>query len=289
MRIPCVLFRGRVSSNPAVQKLSKSFQQYFLKATTMAAHYSSGPRQSPIDIVSSSAVKDADLPNKPLTFSDRKSIFSLTNTGYFFDATTTNDYAISGGPLKNPYNLLGFHFHWENRDDSTAGSEHTLNGKAFASELHMVHMNKQTYATFEEALNHGDGLSVLGVFLELTPDECGHEGLEALCGAIDQIALKGSKTELKTPFSPYSLLPADTKSYWTYPGSLTTPPYAECITWIVFRDPIKISKSQLEKFRSLKTVTSEEAKGKDPSELPHICHNVRETHPLGDRVLKASF
>ena len=255
----------------------------------MAAQTSSGQRQSPVDIVSSSAVKDADLSSKPLQISDKKSTLSLANNGYTVNGTTADDYAISGGPLKNPYNILGFHFHWENRDDSTGGSEHTLNGKWFQAELHIVHMNKQTYATFEEALNHGDGLSVLGVFLELTPDECGHEGLEALCGAIDQIALKDSKTELKTPFCPYSLLPADTKSYWTYPGSLTTPPYSECVTWIVFKDPIKISKSQLEKFRSLKTVTSEEAKGKNQCDLPHIIHNMRETHPFGGRVLKATF
>ena len=249
----------------------------------------SGARQSPIDIVSSKAVKDNELASKPLSFSDHKAAFSLGNNGYTITASTQHEYLLSGGPLKNPYNFLQFHFHWENKDDHTAGSEHTLNGKAFQSEVHLVHMNKQTYGTFEEALRHGDGLSVLGIFLELTPDDQGHEALDILCEAIDRIQLKGSTTDLKTPLCPYSLLPKDSKSYWTYPGSLTTPPYSECVTWVVLKDPIKMSKSQLEKFRSLKTATSEEAKGKGHSDLPHICHNMRETFPLGDRVLNSTF
>ena len=35
------------------------------------------------------------------------------------------------------------------------------------------------------------------------------------------------------------------KDYWTYPGSLTTPPYNESVTWVIFREPIEISKEQV--------------------------------------------
>lgn len=256
----------------------------------MAAQYSNGSRQSPIDIVSGGAVKDRHLLERPLEFSRREAIFSLTNTGSTIDANTTSEYILSGGPLENSYNMLGFHFHWQNQHELTAGSEHKLDGKAFASELHIVHMNRQKYKTFSNALNFGDGLSVLGVFLELTSEEKGHAGLERLCEALQEIQLRGSNTEMKTPLCPYSLLPTDTQSYWTYPGSLTTAPFSECVTWIVFRDPIKVSVNQLAKFRSLTTVTPDDADGMGHiNNFPHICHNVRETFPLGSRVLKASF
>ena len=284
-----MLFSFRLPCKPAGRLFSRSFQDFYPKKTVMAAQYSNGSRQSPIDIESGKAFTDKDLASRPLQFSNHKSIFSLTKTGSTMDAKTPKEYLLSGGPLENPYSLLGFHFHWENQHDHTAGSEHKLNGKAFASELHIVHMNHLKYQTFNDALQHGDGLSVLGVFLELASDGQGHEGLETLCGAFDQIQLKGSSTELKTQYSPYSLLPADTTSYWTYPGSLTTSPFSECVTWIVFKDSIKVSKRQLEKFRSLATATAEEAHGVAQSDLPHICHNVRDTFPLGDRVLKASF
>ena len=40
---------------------------------------------------------------------------------------------ISGGPLVDKYQLEQFHFHWGS--DSKRGSEHTLNGYTFSSEV----------------------------------------------------------------------------------------------------------------------------------------------------------
>lgn len=48
-----------------------------------------------------------------------------------------------------------------------------------------------------------------------------------------------------------SLLPSDIDTYYTYRGSLTTPPCSEAVTWIIFTNPIPISFKQLNKFRSL--------------------------------------
>jgi len=35
-------------------------------------------------------------------------------------------------------------------------------------------------------------------------------------------------------------------NYWTYDGSLTTPPYYESVKWIVFADVIEMSEDQVE-------------------------------------------
>ena len=40
-------------------------------------------------------------------------------------------------------------------------------------------------------------------------------------------------------------LPEDRTDYWTYLGSLTTPPCYEFVTWIIFRDPIEMSENQV--------------------------------------------
>lgn len=48
----------------------------------------------------------------------------------------------------------------------------------------------------------------------------------------------------KTP-TLYDLLPNDLAQYFTYHGSLTTPPCSEAVTWIDFRETIKITCSQV--------------------------------------------
>ncbi|XP_012912396.1 carbonic anhydrase 5A, mitochondrial isoform X3 [Mustela putorius furo] len=52
------------------------------------------------------------------------------------------------------------------------------------------------------------------------------------------------------PFQPSCLLPA-CRDYWTYPGSLTTPPLSESVTWIVQKRPIEVAQDQLAAFRTL--------------------------------------
>lgn len=42
-----------------------------------------------------------------------------------------------------------------------------------------------------------------------------------------------------------------TRHYYTYKGSLTTPPFFESVTWIVFRNPIYVSRRQVALFRDL--------------------------------------
>ena len=46
------------------------------------------------------------------------------------------------------------------------------------------------------------------------------------------------------PFQPSCLLPA-CQDYWTYPGSLTTPPLSESVTWIIHKKPIEVAQDQV--------------------------------------------
>lgn len=45
-------------------------------------------------------------------------------------------------------------------------------------------------------------------------------------------------------FDPTALLPGSL-NYWTYEGSLTTPPLLESVTWIVCKEPISLSSEQV--------------------------------------------
>ena len=46
-------------------------------------------------------------------------------------------------------------------------------------------------------------------------------------------------------FPLISLLPEDTSVYYTYAGSLTSPPCNECVNWVVLSDTTKLSRKQV--------------------------------------------
>lgn len=72
---------------------------------------------------------------------------------------------ITGGILKGQYVAEGVHFHWGS--PSSSGAEHTINGKHYSGEMHIVHRNKK-YNSIDEAVQYSDGIAVLGVFLKRT-------------------------------------------------------------------------------------------------------------------------
>jgi len=65
-----------------------------------------------------------------------------------------------------------------------------------------------------------------------------------------------------------ALLPADT-TFFTYQGSLTTPPCTEGLTWYVFKTPIEMSAGQISAFTTLE----------------HLGHTNRPIQNLGGRVV----
>lgn len=67
---------------------------------------------------------------------------------------------------------------------------------------------------------------------------------EKLFGQFEKIHLKGEHVGVRN-IDMLKLMPHNTRDYWTYPGSLTTPPCCESVQWIVFREPVEISAEQV--------------------------------------------
>ena len=74
------------------------------------------------------------------------------------------------------YILDSFHFHWGSAEN---GSEHTIDGKMFAAEMHFVHYNAK-YGTKIAAIRSGDAkaLAVIGILFEV----CGTPASKAFQG-----------------------------------------------------------------------------------------------------------
>jgi carbonic anhydrase len=123
------------------------------------------------------------------------------------------------------YELLQFHFHQP--------SEHLIGGKKAAMEAHFVHQNQTT----------GD-LVVLAVLMA--------EGQinQALEFIWQQIPLSDSPISQISDLTinALQLLPENSRQYYRYQGSLTTPPCSEIVTWLVLKQPVSVAKSQLSKF-----------------------------------------
>jgi carbonic anhydrase len=126
---------------------------------------------------------------------------------------------------KNEYELLQFHFH--------TPSEHALQGKRTPLEVHFVNKNS-------------DGnLAVLGVFFKL-----GKRNKE-LTAMFNHLPSSGETKKVSREKINLSKLFPKSKNYYTYSGSLTTPPCSEIVTWYVYKDNIEISQDQLKKFKKL--------------------------------------
>jgi carbonic anhydrase len=128
------------------------------------------------------------------------------------------------------YELLQFHFH--------TPSEHTINGKASALEMHLVHRNAKNQ------------LAVVGVMME-------KGATNPLIEQIWQHIPTVGKTNVvkNSTINATKLLP-NNKAYFSYAGSLTTPPCSENVKWNVLIEPIQVSEKQIEAFQSLYQVNA---------------------------------
>ncbi|XP_017891224.1 carbonic anhydrase 2 isoform X2 [Ceratina calcarata] len=148
---------------------------------------------------------------------------------------------IFGGSLdpNHEYEMDHLHFHWGAKNDR--GSEHVLNGVRYPMEMHIVHRNK-VYSNFSSALDHKNGLAVLGIFFQLQEED--NELLNPVVKALKDVQLLNEQVKLNAPLALASLLPNGLDVFYTYKGSLTTPPCSEAVTWIIFPSPTPISFSQ---------------------------------------------
>ncbi|KAL0832970.1 hypothetical protein ABMA28_001101 [Loxostege sticticalis] len=198
----------------------------------------------------------------------------LVNNGHtaYFTFESSAKPTLRGGPLLGEYIFEQMHFHWS-VDDFT-GCEHVLDGHGYAAECHFVHYNSK-YHSLEAAVGHPDGLAVVGFLLEAVnaPNPRFDKLIEGIEG-IKQLEKAVQVTSESLSWMDSSDLQEG--NYVTYKGSLTTPPYTECVTWIIYEKPVQIGSEQLGLLRQLEGIDHQP-----------IERNVRPTqrHPPGHSVI----
>lgn len=186
-----------------------------------------GDRQSPIALTEAETATEPSF--RTLYVHDRGTVI---DTGHSLQVNTT------GGMLtvdNTVYDLREFHIH--------VPSEHTVNGQTYAAELHFVYK-----------ASSGDQLAVHSIFVEE--------------GTTPHPSMKIWELEADTTvtLNVGRMRPRE-QSYFTYEGSLTTPPCSETVRWFVMDTPIQASSEQLAALRA------------------RYNDNARPVQPLGNRTL----
>src|ERR1700741_2102332 len=176
-----------------------------------------GRTQSPIDI---KEAKKADL--APLKFDYKAVPLNIIDNGHTIQVNYAPGSTLTVGD--KTYALKQFHFHHP--------SEEHVNGHGYDMVAHLVHADADGH------------LAVVAVFLK-----------KGKANPFMDLVWKNLPTEKAVDVSGVTLnakdlLPVE-HEYYTFSGSLTTPPCSEGVTWYVMKNPVALSEAQVAVFAKL--------------------------------------
>lgn len=193
--------------------------QQWHKLSKEYAACAEGKRQSPIDIREGVRVQ-----LEPIKFNYLPSPLRIVNTGHTVEVAYQPGSSIILG--ETTYELVNFHFHHP--------AEERINGRVYEMAAHLLHKSK-------------DGRIVMVAVLVIPGDE--NEFVRTLWNYLPlDVGLEENLASVQ--IDARQLLPR-MRGYYTYMGSLTTPPCTEGVQWIVMRTPVQLSRTQIATFSRL--------------------------------------
>lgn len=177
-----------------------------------------GTRQSPIDLRDTIKVDQ-----ERIQFDYKPSSFSVVDNGHTIQVNVApgNGLTIMG----RRYELQHFHFH--------RPSEERINGRQYDMVAHLVHKDAAgKEATVAVLLERGQDQALIQTVWNHLPLE------------------RGDTYTAPVPIDLTQLLPKDL-GYFSYMGSMTTPPCTEGVLWLVLRQPVQVSSQQISVFSHL--------------------------------------
>ncbi len=178
-----------------------------------------GKRQSPIDIRDGIPVQ-----MDPIQFDYRSSGFRVIDNGHTVQVNIEpgNSIQVNG----RRYELLQFHFH--------RPSEERINGRQFDMVAHLVHKDME------------GRLAVVAVLL--SQQGAAHPVIQQVW---NNLPLEKNQEQVAQSNIDLTLLLPEQRQYYTYMGSLTTPPCSEGVLWMVMKQPAIVSPDQVRVFGKL--------------------------------------
>jgi carbonic anhydrase len=202
-------------------------QHWSYEGETSPVHWSeieknsdcSGKKQSPINIIDINTITNSSDDNDlEILYYSKTNLTEVLNNGHTIEFDFEKGDSIK---YKNEiFHLKQIHFH--------EPSEHTINGIRYPIEIHFVHKSNT------------DKLSVISILGEEGKENLLFDFLESFLPLIE-----GNSKEIHQPIDLTSLIP-ESQDFYSYSGSLTTPPCSENVNWIVMKQTIFLSENQVQ-------------------------------------------
>lgn len=196
-----------------------------------------GKRQSPIDIREGIKVN-----LEGIKFDYKPSRFRIVDTGRTVQVNVGEGLGLT--VMGKHYDLMQVDLH--------RPSEERINGRAYDMSVHLVHRNDEGQ------------LAVVAVLLEKGSE---HPLIQTLW---NNLPLEQNMDVTPEDVIDLNKLLPENRAYWTYMGSLTTPPCSEGVLWMVLKQPVQVSPEQVSIFARL------------------YRNNARPVQPANDRLVKES-
>jgi carbonic anhydrase len=178
-----------------------------------------GRTQSPIDVRNA---KPADLPGLKVDYKDVP--LNIIDNGHTIQVNYPSGSTFTVG--KSSYTLKQFHFHHP--------AEEHINGQSFSLVAHLVHADAEGHlAVIAVLFETGAASALLDTLWKNIPAE------KEKAQNVPSVSVQAG-----------DLLPK-MRGYFTFAGSLTTPPCTEGVTWYILRSHSTLSPEQVDAFAKI--------------------------------------
>lgn len=196
-----------------------------------------GKSQSPINIIT----KDTKKGKNAITFAYKTDSKDIINNGHSVQVNFDKQGSITF--KKTKYNLVQLHFH--------TPSENQVDGRTYPLEMHLVHASSDNkFVVVAVFFDEGKANPILQDIVNTAPSEVNGTN-----------ALKNLNVSALVPKS---------HAYYTFSGSLTTPPCSEQVQFVVLKNALDASKEQIDALHAI------------------LHDNARDPQPLNGRVVESA-